>query len=188
MKYIYLILTGFLISNAVYADVQYGISPSLTFFKVKDPVADSRSAFELQPLNFSIVYSLGRNTRIWTELSQIKFESKAGIDQPSQDVQALVFGVAYQKRFKFSPNFKPWLSAGVYSSQSEYGERFTIDEDGFLAETFPERDETETNLKFSFILEYKLSKSYDLNLGFSYQDSLNDGLSGFSLDFGFLYR
>ena len=169
-------------------DFSYGVLPYFGSFSVDDPEGESETAEEFYVLNFVATYETARNRRLWSELGFIEFDTQASVTEVSQDVEQWYFLTAYQFRLVLSRSFKPWLGAGLVLAQSEYSGRFTTDEDGFLDQSFPARDETEFGYTLQIMHDIELENNrFDLVAGIAYTDSFDDGLQGFKIQFGILF-
>lgn len=167
---------------------KWGVAPYYGSYLVKDPEGESKSGNEVFLLNFATSYDLGRDTRLWAEAGVIEFEVSPGVDSVSQKADVISISTSYQMRFRLSRFFQPWVGVGLSVNQAEYSNRYLVDSDGFFAREFENRSATETGIVLQLHHDFPVeSMPFDLNVGFSYVDSFDDGLRGYRLHTGFMF-
>ena len=169
-------------------DLVYGYYPKMAFLGVDDPDGDTDTSSDLQAFGVVVLYKLERDTRIMATLNIYDFELSPGFNQIGQDVETTSFAVFYQSQFKLGRSFKPWLGAGPVFNIDEFTNRVDTDSDGFLNETFSDREETTIGLGLIASQEWELNDSFSLGLNFEYQIPLDESLEGFTIGFSVLYE
>lgn len=189
MKTIYAILFLSLLSFGTEAkdkkDFSFGTFTGIGFYSIDDPEGETEAKAVTQIIDFFGTYSIGRDSRLFFEFSMIDEDFNASTTETGLTIESTDLTALYQTRLRMSKAFKPWLGAGLMFSQAEYSRRFLVDNNGFLAQSFPNRSVNETALVISLMNETELDWDLaDLIYGVSYKKSLDDGRNGISINIG----
>ncbi len=187
-KIISLILLSYLVTTGYAKDeIRYGWSPSFVALSIDDPDGNTNSSSELQLLGGTVIYPLSRSTRTLVSLSLYDFELDAGVNKIGQGVESLSIAGSYQWKFKMSRKFKPWLGVGLNINMDELTNRHTIDQDGYLAQTYTDREETSIGINLGASHEWDISDGILMGLNIEYLIPLGESLEGFKIGMSLYY-
>ena len=164
----------------------YGLSVGQV--TVNDPDGATKSTTDTTLFQLYYFHEYTRDLRYYTELLINDFNLDASTNHIGQQVEQKSIGFGLQKRFRFTRHTKPWIGIGLNVSQEEYTERHTIDGDGFLAQTFNDREETVISINLQAMSEYKMNKQFLLGLKAQYLTPIDDGVESFSISAIVLYQ
>ena len=181
----YFVFLAIFVSSMVQASEDFSITylPYYSTIQVDDPDGSTGTSSSFQPFNLVATFGAQRDTRYWFELGVAKYAFNASDIDIGQDVKQTYLNSSYQWRFRLSPNFKPWLGAGLTVSQLEQSQRHLLDEGGYLRVRLEDRSATGTSLSMHALSEYEI-RNYLLTYGFFLDHSLSDSVSGFRLSLG----
>ncbi|MCP5005400.1 MAG: hypothetical protein GY941_15905 [Planctomycetes bacterium] len=184
---IFLILSNAITQASAESSIRFGYMPRFINYSVNDPDGSTDTASEIQALGGMIAYKLGRGSRIFSYMSIYDFDIDYGFNKIGQTVESTSFGIYYQSEFKFSRTFKPWLGLGGAINIDEFTNRADTDSDGFLLNTYPDRDGVYTSLGFLASQEWSISDSLSLGINFEYLIPISETFEGFSINFSLIY-
>lgn len=116
---------------------EYGVNFYGSVLQVNDSVGDSKKTPLFSPFNVFYSDKIRIDSRYWVELSLINSQLNATDTEVGQDVAIYGFNSSYQKRFRLTRKFKPWLGAGISYLSVKSRLRHTVDQSNFLADEFP---------------------------------------------------
>ncbi len=163
-----------------------GFGPTIFSFSPEDPDGPTDSEFSFSLFNVFYLMDLGRDTRLFTNLSYIDYSVSASTSNIAQDVSRYSIATVYQTRFRPSRNFKPWLGIGLSFSSEEFTKRYTVDSDGFLLQSYKDRSDSGVALELDFTNDVTLFDT-DLVFRIGFTSSLYDGSSGFQSNLIWFY-
>ncbi len=161
---------------------KYGWSPGYISYSVDDPNGSTESAGELQLLGASYIYPFSRTSRVLGAINIYDFDLKSSVTDVGQKVETISFSGYYQYRFRWSRTFKPWLGAGLVTNMDKFSKRHRVDSDGYLVESFPDREDTNLNLGLLASYEWDVNSSISMDFNIEYIMPLSNSLEG--LKFG----
>lgn len=164
----------------------YGVS--LRHVTVEDPDGSVPAENEFGFLNLFYVDEYSRDTRYYVEFTMSDTDIDAKGNKIGQDISSTGIRTSFQKRLRLGRFFKPWVGAGAGIFQEEFTQRHTIDSDGFLLNTFPDRDTTHLVLSVDASSDWELTEILDLSVRLLYGLPLDDGTGGISLTAILLYK
>ncbi|NOZ53764.1 MAG: hypothetical protein GXP08_11620 [Gammaproteobacteria bacterium] len=155
---------------------------------VDDPETGSSTKWGVQPTSLIYTDWLVTDIRYWTTLYYLKTKLDASTDNTGQD--ATRFGVRFslQKSLRLTHAWAPWFGIGIDVSRAQYTVRHTVDEEGFLLETFPDRSETTAAVVFSALSEWSLTRDWSVGLNFEQSLPITGDISEFLTSVAILYR
>ncbi len=188
----YILLIFILSFNSVHADEgdsvfkNIGFGPTIFSLSPEDPDGSTESEFSVSLFNVFYLMDLGRDTRLFTNLSYIDYSVSASASDIAQDVSRYSVSAIYQTRFRPSRSFKPWLGIGLSFSSEEFTKRYTVDSDGFLLQSYKDRSDSGVALELDFTNDVTLFDT-DLVIRVGFTSSLYDGSSGFQSNLIWFY-
>ncbi len=166
---------------------RFGYFPKMVFFEVNDPDGKTDSASDFQYIGALITLKLERDTRLMSYIALYDFNLDAGFNQVGQSVETTSFAAYYQSQFKLGRSFKPWLGVGGVINIDEFTNRVDTDQDGFLRNTFKNRNETVPGIGLIASQEWELNDSISLGLNVEYLIPIGDTLEGLSVGLSVIY-
>ena len=136
---------------------QFGYSPSAFFGSVIDEsagIADSEQGAILSAISATMVYRINRANSFKATLDYYIAEFDANDSFVGQDVSSISIAGTWRNKVIFSRYFKPLLGVGLSFDQSTYENRLTLDRDGFLSETYPDREDSDISILLSASLNF----------------------------------
>ena len=174
-----------LLSVSVHATERdhYGIGFGLNafYFGPEDPQGDADQAFSISPLTFFYLSKLGRDSRVFGNIVYHEYFLDASTKNIAQDVKRYAVTSTYQTRFRMSRTFKPWLGVGMSFASESFDNRFTVDSDGFLAQSFANRDDSGLALELDFMTDINWFDT-DLYFRTAYTHPFYDGSGGLNFN------
>jgi len=163
--------------STIHADTfEYGFMPVVGMYKSSLDV-DSEVLPAVNLLSGLLIINSGRSSRYWIQGQYHSLDFDGSETEIGQTVSGFEAALLYQSRFRLSRHFKPWLGIGLSVAALEFKDRFTTDNQGFLAQRFDDVTKTGVAVDFNFTTEMDWFKDYDT--GFSLRVSLptNDVLA-----------
>lgn len=184
-----LILTILFVNSAhAMEGSRLGYGVSLRHLTVEDPDGNVPADNDFGFLNLFYFDEYARDSRYYVEFTMDDAKIDAKGNKIGQDISSSGIRASFQKRLRLGRFFKPWVGAGCGVFQEEFTQRHTIDSDGFLLNTFPDRDSTHIGLSVDASNEWELTDNFDLGIRLLYGLPLDDGTGGISLTAILLYR
>ncbi|HEY5603131.1 MAG TPA: hypothetical protein VIM41_08495 [Gammaproteobacteria bacterium] len=174
------------------AKIGYGVGYAVV--SVDDPDGNSKDEGAVQPLNLVYTDWLFSNSKLfsdikqWTEVFYFETSLDAVDNNIGQDVQSFGIRFSLQKSFRFTDSFSPWFGAGVDISRTRYTVRHTRDAEGFLLQSFEDRDDTGIAFLFNIINEWTLQSDWSLAAKLEQSIPLSADISQFTAALVLLYR
>lgn len=159
-------------------DLGIGIGLGVFLFSPDDPSGDADVTLSVTPLSIYYTTELGRDTRIMSNFTYLTYDVDASTTSIGQEVTRVSLTAMYQSRFRVSRSFKPWLGLGLTFGTEEFENRFTIDKDGFLDQSFANRKESGVALELDFTNDITLFNT-DFIFRAAYTNAFYEGSSGF---------
>jgi hypothetical protein len=120
---------------------------------------------------------MGRDGRVLAQIYSDEVKLDASTTDIGQTVKNTGLQVSYQTLFRLSTAFKPWVGLGLGISNTSYTNRYIVDSSGYLAGTYQNREETNTNVVVNAADEWKVGESGNigwlLQLGHSFNSDDN---------------
>src|SRR3990172_1734705 len=184
------LISIFLFVNSAYATEgsRMGYGVSLRQLTVEDPDGDVPAKTDFVFLNLYYFDEYSRDTRYYVEFSLLDTDIDAEGNKIGQDIASTGIRTSFQKRLRLGRSFKPWVGAGAGIFQEEFTQRHTIDSDGFLLNTFPDRDSTHLVLSVDAGNEWQINDNFDLGVRLLYGLPLDDGTGGVSVTAILLFK
>ena len=105
---------------------------------------------------------LWSSVRYWSEFYYYQATLDAGLNRIGQDARRYGMRFSLQKSLPVTPKWLTWLGAGVDISQAKYTTRHTVDDEGFLLETYPDRKETTAAGVINIVGEWSLTRVWTI--------------------------
>lgn len=137
----------------------YGIGAA--FVSVDDPAGSTDPSWALQPVTLVYTARLWSNgIRYWSELYYYKAVLDAGPTKIGQDAERYGMRFSLQKSLTIIPKLPIWFGAGIDISQERFTSRHTVDVDGFLITSYPDREETNLAGIVNIVSEWPLTRDW----------------------------
>lgn len=167
------------------------INPGYGLYTVNDPDGKTAGAndFEFVSVGFKMPY-FGKRQRTWIDFNYQYFELDASQAEIGQQVQRYKFKWNHQKVTPVSKGLSFWFGGGGSLGHASFLGRHTIDNEGFKASEFEDRNEIELGIIGSVALEYRHPrlKRYSFGTNAEYDYSLTGGVSGLKVGAYASYR
>jgi len=141
---------------------EYGINVYFSTLSIDDQEGPTENVSQFSPLNFYYADKLSFDTRYWTEIFYDSANLAAGGDNIGQGVSIYGFSGAWQKRFRFTNEIKPWAGVGLSYTKLAITARHTMDSDGFLEQRFSDLQNNNFDLYFVASNHWKLNQQWDI--------------------------
>lgn len=155
---------------------------------VDDPDGSTESVSYLAPLNGFYADSLKRDLRYQVEAFMDTVNLDAGVNQVGQEVKYQGLGVSLQRRFRLSSELKPWFGVGIDYVNVRYRERHTVDQGGFLANRYPDRNESGVNLVLNAASYWEFNRSWDYGLTAKFSQSVSSDSTFLNIGISAVYK
>ena len=123
-----------------------------------------------------ILINTGRSSRWWVQGLYIDIDFDGTETEIGQNISGLEVAAIYQSRYRLSRHFKPWLGMGLSAAVLEFEDRYLTDDQGFLAQSFPDTQETALNLELQFVTDIDLLDDYETGISVRASIPTNDVL------------
>ena len=144
-----------------------------------DPDGDSEDEWSARPINFIYTDRAFDSYRYWAEAFYQDTVLSASTSQIGQEVTQLGVRGSVQREIARHAIGTSWLGAGLQLSYDDYQKRHTIDNAGFLAQTYPDRSGLEPALLINYVFEKKLA-GWDVAGKLEKSIATGDGTSEFT--------
>ena len=165
-----------------------GYGAAYAYVSVDDPDGSTKDEWVAQPLNLVYTDWLFSDIRQWSELYYFSGSLDADSTNIGQDIESFGLRFSLQSSFRLTKSWSPWFGAGVSLSNTKYTARHTKDADGFLLQSYDDRDETHVSLLLNFISEWALQQNWSLAAKLEQIFPLSEDFSQFSATVVVLYR
>lgn len=155
-------------------------------FSVDDPNGDSEDDWAIRPINAVYTDRAFDKYRYWAEAFYQDTVLSASSTQIGQQVTQLGIRGSIQLEMARHSIGTSWLGTGLQFSYDNYRNRHTIDDAGFLAQTYADRSGLEPALLINYIYEKKLA-GWDLAGKLEKSIAVGDGASELSFSLVVLF-
>ena len=173
-----------------HAETRYGLGVSTGNFSVEDPDGGAETVSET--VLFGVMtLPVNRNYplwRYWFEVGYRSFELEPSQTEVGQKVDSIKLDAQFQRGFNVSTHFRPWVGVGVGVDLSDYADRHTVDQDGYLKDHFSDRSETGIHgLLNAGIASRQFDAGFVLGASLTYEVPFGDTVESSTLNVFFLY-
>jgi hypothetical protein len=165
-----------------------GYSAGFVWLSVDDPDGDTKNSTGGQPVGLIYTDWFIGDFRYWSELFYYSASLDSSITNIGQDVERYGVRFSMQKSFRIVEKWAPWFGVGLDLSQAKYTLRHTKDNEGFLAERFPDRDEVAVSLLVNAISEWTIARDWSVALKLEQSIPLSSDVTEFLVSGAVLYR
>lgn len=167
---------------------RWGYALGAARVSVDDPDTASRSEWALRPLNLIYTDRWFYDARYWGEAFYQETALDAGAGQVGQQVKQFGARLSLQKSLALTPAIAPWFGAGLQLSHNRFHKRHTVDSDGYLVASYPDRNEFHAALLLNLVVEQRLNRNWDVAAKLEQVVPLAEGVSESSVSAVLLYR
>ncbi len=157
-----------------------GIALGFANFTVDDPDGDSETEWAVRPINFIYTDRAFDSYRYWAEAFYHDTVLSASTSKIGQEIKQLGVRGSIQKEISRHTLGDSWLGAGLQLSYDDYKNRHTVDNAGFLAQTYSDRSGFESALLINYVLEKNIA-GWDVAGKLEKSIAIGDGTSEFSV-------
>lgn len=169
--------------------LKFGWTPAVGLnLSVDDPDGSTDTTSGAMPLSASASFPVGRDSRVLINLARYDFELDASQRDIGQKVRSTTVGGFYQWRLRLSRYFKPWIGFGPQIEFTDINARHTVDAQGFLQQTFPDRSGTAYAAAIVASHEWPVSAHLEAGVNAQYVISVKDALEGGLVGVSVLYH
>ena len=170
------------------SDYALGVAPTYySGITVEDPNGPTDSTNQFSLVLVAII-KVDKISRIYSELGQYDFKLDAGTDKIGQKVGGYFYSGYYQRRFRITRNFKPWLGVGMAVNYLDFTARHNIDSDGYLSAVYPDRKGAVFNLGVNANYSFELSRRWDFDVFLGYLHPIGDSIKSFRYGGALIYN
>jgi len=189
-------LSPFILINSIHAaplglpksTAKIGYAVGAAYVSVDDPQTSKTDEWASQPLSLIYTDWMVTDIRYWASLYYLKANLDATNKSAGQDAERFGVRFSLEKSIRLTQAWAPWFGIGIDVSKAEYSVRHTIDEEGFLLETFPDRSETTAAVVFSALSEWSLARDWSVGLKLEQSVPVTGDISEFLTSVAVLYR
>lgn len=161
-------------SSAQADEFRFGIMGAYAQLSTEDPNGRTEDASKGIPSLIG-TFEWDRNSRVFGQLYQYKYKLTSSTTQIGQKVERTGANISLQQQFRVARAFRPWLGLGLGFSEDSFSGRHTIDQDGFLAATFPNRSESSFNGIINAAVDWAVSDRWNVGGVVQYETPFGDG-------------
>ena len=165
-----------------------GYSLGVNRIQVNDPEGNTQAVFAVQPVKFIYTDWWKRGNRYWLELYYQQANLSANTANIGQQLQQSGLNYFVQKNYLLNDIFRPWVGAGVGVSIAQYQKRHSVDDEGYLLNTFPDRQQYLLDILFSVDNEWQVSKTSTFGGQFFQRIPVNGGITESLISVYYLVR
>ena len=165
-----------------------GYSIGTSNISLDDPNGATKGDWAAQPLNLIYTDWLIRDIRQWIELYYYKASLEADDTNIGQNIERYGLRFSLQKTYRLTQAWSPWFGAGIDLSNNHFSTRHTKDSEGFLIETFDDRDETNLSLLINMLSEWSLQKDWTVGAKLEQSVPVSGDITEFTAAVTVLYR
>jgi hypothetical protein len=181
-------LLGLTVPAQADSPFHFGYSPSFAAFTINDPDGPTDAYHGITYLSGLVTVDMGRDSRLYFNVSYDSFSVPASTTNIGQDVTDLLITGVYQLQFRATRGWKPWVGLGVGYGSEKYANRFLISPAGFLQTTYPDRSLDDFLVVINTNTQWQLSKSWDMGVNLELDQPIStDGMRSIRLGLYFLY-
>jgi len=165
-----------------------GYSAGVARLDVNDPQGTTQSIYTIQPLKFIYTDWGQHGNRFWFEFFFQKAKITANEKQIGQRFTHSGVNLLIQKNFLINSAVRPWFGVGVGISMAQYKKRYTVDNEGYLLNSFPDRTSGSAGALLSVVNEWQMTKDSIIGGSFLQRIPLNKAITESLLSIYFLVR
>lgn len=188
-----LLLLGFVAgaTNAeVLEDLHFGLvlNGSSVYFEDFEGEGESSTYNEANALNGTAIYYLERDLRVKTDLSYRKVSIDPDVNVVGQEGSLLSLAFQTQFRLEVGRLSHFWVGAGLGYVGYDFEDRFTVDRDGYVTQSYKDLEGNALYSLASVNREFPIAENWLLGVGAQYEYHLNQHIRATSIGLSLLYR
>jgi len=173
---------------ASFNDYYVTIEPTLINYKNKQDVGTTQNELVTYPASITFSYDLDRIDRVKINLRGINATFPAGKSGFGVDTSGYQVSYIWDRKIRLARDFKPWFGGGLVTGFFNQKNRQKTDADGFVTQTFADKNETVFSLVLNASVDWELTRTWYFNLNTLYEIPVTNGLQGFGVGAGIKYR
>ncbi len=191
-----LMLLAMLIGRPVYAGAlglpestaRLGYAVGVAAVSVDDPAGDAGREWTMLPMTLIHTDWLFGDIRYWSAFFYYKASLDAAVNKVGQNVEQYGLRFSLQKSLRVARLWAPWFGVGIAASRATYTTRHIVDADGFLIDTYPDREQTSVALLLNVVSEWSLTRDWDIGAKLEYAIPVDGDIDETSALITLLYR
>ena len=154
-----------------------GYSAGVARLDVDDPGGNTQSVYAVQPIKFIYTDWWKHGNRFWFELFYQEASLKAEENLIGQHFKRSGVNLLVQKNFLYNSVIRPWIGIGAGVSLAEYEKRHTMDDEGYLLDSFSNRKTGSVGILFSVVNEWQISRESTVGGSFLQRIPTNNAIT-----------
>ena len=188
MKKTLLFIAVATVSTTSYArnDLSVSVSTTMAGYTYEDSDGESDSATFVIPITIGAEYELDRVNKLyasWRVIDEDIDATKSG--DMGVTLEGSQLEASWLHKVRLARHFKPYVGFGIRTSFIEASSKHTVDDEGFLLETFESTEDTNLSAVFSVYSDWEISRDgWYIDTRFTYDIPFGDGLQGYAVSAG----
>jgi len=169
------------------AQSMFGYGVSVGEYQVNDPDGQTQPTSDDSIVHILYMNQMSRDKRWYAEYYQITVEYEAQANYIGQEVKTKGVNLAFQKRFSFTRSIRPWFGFGVNLTSNEFTKRHTVDEDGYLVQSYDDRSDETLSLLIDAAFDIDLTDDLSLDVRLQHTEPFSDSVISNTITFILFY-
>lgn len=165
-----------------------GYSLSVNRIHVNDPEGSTSAVYAIQPVKFIYTDWWKKGNRYWLELYYQQANLAASVNHIGLQFSQSGLNYFIQKNYLLNEVFRPWIGIGVGASVARYQKRHSVDDEGYLLNTFSDRQQYLLDILLSVDNEWQVTKTSTIGGQFFQRIPVNGGITESMLSVYYLVR
>jgi hypothetical protein len=127
-------------------------------------------------------------TRYWAALRYGQADLDGGVGKIGEQMTFYGARASVQRNVRLATHSAPWLGAGIDTSINRHSNRYTVDEDGYLADRYPSRTTTNVGLVLNATHDWAIGRAFHLSANLEQLFAASDSVRETTLTAAVLYR
>lgn len=153
---------------------RFGVQTSLNSYKINDPAGPTAVGNGLSVGGIALV-DVGRDSRVMFNLDRDSYTLTGSNTNVGEGVSSVGGGLSYQRMWRATRDWKPWIGAGLGYSSVTYSNRFIFTSPAMQYKTlYGDRKGTETSLLLNANSEWTYNSNFDIGLQAQFSEAISD--------------
>ncbi len=183
---LFIVVISLFSASAMAEGIGFNLYAKAGKLTISDPDGDTDSPTSIVP-GARLSYGLStRGSRVFLGFEALSEDVDPDTDKIGQEISGSNFYGGYEKRFPISRDFKLWLGGSLNYVNQDYENRFTVDDDGFLADSYNDRSSSYAGVSLFADTYLHVSERWVIGLGLFSDFALGeDGTNHYGLRLSF---
>lgn len=176
MKAILFIVLCFSVLNvhAGTRGMKWGVGLTTFTADINDPEGATNASRLSKAYSVISLLESGRDNRWYSVINMGSYGLESSTREIGQTDEFYYLGTTYQKNVRWTRNIKPWFGIGLGLGYESFSRRHTVDVDGFLAQTYRNREVVGGILMLDVSHNIDINKQ-DIVIRLGFNGSLSNG-------------